>query len=142
MISRTMSHACAFVAIVSVGSTYSANGVIEQINANKYTLGAIAFGTALPKDADAARAAAETIGMVVDNGNKMHSLAVPVNFGVNWVTRKAMRGMGANKIKLSSFGSTGNDVGEIAAEAISVAAPQLVAALAIMALNGSVGSNK
>src|SRR5688572_28928017 len=104
MISRTMS-ACAIVAIISVGSVYGTNVVIDQINANKFTLGAVAFNGALPEDADAAKAALETMGAVIDSGNKAHYLLVPVNFGTNWAARKALRGMGANKIKLSGFGS-------------------------------------
>lgn len=133
---------CAIVAIVSIGSTYCANGLIDQINANKYTLGAVAFGTSLPKNADAARAAAETIGVVLDNGNKMNSLTVPVNFAVNWGVRKAMRGMGANNITLFNYSSTTSDLGDTMVAAVNAAAPQLTAALVMMAINGSTGSTK
>ena len=129
------------VAIISVGSACCANGLADKINANKYTMGAVAFGTALPKDADAAKAAVETTGVLLDNGNKSNPLAVPVNFAVNWGVRKALRGMGANNIKLSHFGSANNDAVGAIVEAINASTPQIVASLVVMALEGSASSS-
>jgi hypothetical protein len=128
--------------MVFTGNLCCANSLAEKINANKYTMGAIAFGTALPKDADAAKAAVETTGVLLDNSNKSNPLAVPVNFVVNWGVRKALRGMGANNIKLSHFGSANNDAVGTIVEAINVATPQIVASLVIMAVESSSSSQK
>ena len=142
MICRTISRALPMVAVIAVGSVCYANGLVEKVNANKYTLGAIAFGTALPKDTDAAKAALETTGVLLDNGNKSNPLSIPVNFAVNWGVRKAMRGMGTSNFKLSGLGSNGNDVVGTVVEAVNVATPQIVACLVVMALEGSSSSSK
>lgn len=142
MIHSTISRVLPIIAIVSCGSVYAANGLAEKINANKYTMGAIAFGTALPKDADAAKAAVETAGVLLDNGNKANAFAVPVNFVVNWGVRKALGGIRANNIKVSHFGSASNEVVGAVVDAVNVATPQIVASLVIMALESSSSSQK
>ena len=137
MIHSTISRVLPMVAVISAGTLCATNGLAEKINANKYTMGAVAFSTALPKDADAAKAAVETTGILLDNGNKSNPFAVPVNFAVNWGVRKAMRGMGTSHIKVSHFGSASNDVVAVIVDALNVATPQIVASLVVMALEST-----
>lgn len=141
VISRTMSYAAVIAAIVSVGSDCFASEVAaKMIDNNKVTLGAMALGTALPEDADAAKAALETAGVALDQAlikgaDKVNLNVVPVNFVANVAARKIGRCLAANGYSLPNpdLGTAGNHVVKPLRDVAIAAAPQLIAGLAVMA---------
>jgi len=147
MISRTISRVLPIVAVISVGSAYSVD-LSKKFDANKATCLAIAFGTALSEDSDAAKAALETAGVFADNymngggGKSNDSFSLALNFGANYGARRAGRCLAANNIKFPRVdaGSTGNQVVRPLTEAVKASVPQLIAAVVVMAVNSAIAS--
>lgn len=111
---------------------------------NKATMAAIALGTALPEDADAAKAMLDTTGVFLDQAS-IHGLhhvnpnILAGNLIVNFAARKAGRCLAANGYALPEAdpkSPVGAHFGMSARAAVVAAAPQVIATLAAMALVG------
>jgi hypothetical protein len=146
---RSISRALTVAAFVLVGNSCFAlipAHALHKINHNKWTIGAIAFETALPEDKDAAKAIVDTFGVSMDLSNskptsdsdasKINSELLVVNFVANYAARKAVRCLAANGMELPNpnLGNAANHVIKPTVEALKAATPQIVATLVTMAL--------
>ena len=134
---RSISHVLTVATFVLASNSCFANVLVNAINNNKATGAAVVLSTALSEDADAAKAALETMGVVADvmlNGEKVHPLLIPVNFSANLGVRKAVRCVDANGIKAPN-----PDLGKIlnahgvnsAKETFKAVLPQAIAVAAV-----------
>ena len=136
---RTISRVFVIAAVVAVANVCAMDGMVGRIDANKATIAAIMFETALPENADAAKAAVDTIGVAVDQsmaGKSLNTTALTANLVANLGARKVVRCLAANGYKLPNpdLGVAGNHVGHPLRDIVVAAAPQLIAGLAVMAL--------
>jgi hypothetical protein len=139
---RMISRMFAVVAVVLVIDVSAKCPYADMMNANKGKVGAIAFATALPHNADAAKAAVETAGVAYDQGNKPEdAAALALNFAANFAARKVGHCLSKHGYSLDAVavvpGTVGDHVNPAVKEAIRAVAPQVVASLVVMAVKSA-----
>ncbi|HLC07167.1 MAG TPA: hypothetical protein VJJ26_03190 [Candidatus Babeliales bacterium] len=143
---RTISHVVVVAAAISVGNAWAdKNAAVQFVENNKATIGAIAFATALPEDADAAKAAMETMGYVTDSKN-VEFVDVATNFMANFVARKVGRCLAKNGHSLGSGdivpGTVGKHVNSPIKDTVKAVGPQIIAKLVVTGMHMVTGSKK
>lgn len=145
---RTISRVAVIAAVVSIGSDCFASEMakksLKAVGGNVGTIMGIAVATAAPEDCDAAKAAIETTGVLLDQvltptmkDDKivLEPAVLAVNFLANVAARKGMRCLNANGVKVPSpevGGMVGSHVVSPLNTAIRTAAPQAFAGLVVM----------
>jgi hypothetical protein len=133
---RMISRMFTVVAVVLVVDASAKCPYADKMNAYKGKVGAIAFATALPQNADAAKAAVETAGFACD-AKDADGAALALNFATNFVTRKVVHGLAEHGYNLDFVdvipGALGDRVNPVVKEAIRAAVPQVVASVVVMA---------
>jgi hypothetical protein len=142
MRNRIFSCAIVFSAVAFVGAMNGSEALkngLQKAGGNVGTIMGIAIASAAPAEDDAAKAAIETSGVLLDQvlaGNdKIRADLLAANFVANVVVRKGIRCLDANDIKLPNpdLGKAGNHVGRPVRDAVVAAAPQVIAGLVVMA---------
>jgi hypothetical protein len=140
---RVISRVAVIAAVVSVGSDCFAsemvNKGVEAAGGKLGTVMGIMAATSVPNDADydAAKAAVETSGVLLDQvlAGKPDTAALTVNLAANFLARKGIRCLNANGVKVPSpevGGFAGSHVVSPVCTVLKTAAPQLIASLAVM----------
>ncbi len=139
---RTISRVFVIAAVV-VGNISAVEGLMGKIDANRATIAAIMFETALPENADAAKAAVDTVGVALDlksqlkDGDELNPKLLVANVVANFVTRKAVRCLDANGVNLDPMPKVGTAANHVVCPlkgGLKAAAPQMVAGLVVMGL--------
>jgi len=146
--SCSISHLFVVAGLVLAGNVCAMDNVKNQavdfVATNKITLAAIAANTALPEDADAAKAATETMAFLADNQNiGMEVEAGIENFVLNYVVRKSVRCAEKNGYSLGAAfdkvavlpAKAGTHVKPVVKGAAKAATPQMVAGSLVKILN-------
>lgn len=147
VISRTMSYAAIIAAVVffngACASEVVKNG-LQKAGGHAGTILGIAVATGAPEDCDAAKAAIETTGVLLDQvltptmkDDKMalQPRVLVVNFAANFVARKSIKCLNANGIKMPTpevGGFAGSHIVSPLNTALRTAAPQAFAGLVVM----------
>ncbi len=136
---RMISRIFAAVAVAVMIDASAKCPYADKMNANKGKAGAIAVATALPKNADAAKAALETAGAAYDQAN-LDAAALALNFAVNFTARKVGHCLAKHGYDLDPIGivpgTVGDHVNPAVKEAIRAVAPQVIASAVVMMVAG------
>jgi len=134
---RMISRMFTLVAVVLVVDASAKCPYADKMNAYKGQVGAIALATALPSNADAAKAALETAGFACDHKKDADGAALALNFATNFVTRKVIHGLEQQGYNLNFVdvipGALGDQINPVIKDAIRAAVPQVVASVIVMA---------
>lgn len=143
MRSRIFSCALVFSAVVAVGSMQGVEALqtaAAKAGGHVGTIMGIAVATSVPEENDAAKAAVETSGVLLDQvlagTDKIRPDLLAANFVANVLVRKGIRCLDANGVKLpnTDLGTAGNHIAKPVRNAVVAATPQIIAGLLVATL--------
>ena len=148
--SRSISHLFVVAGLALASNAYAMETVtnlkakaVNFVGNNKMTFAANALNSAAPEDADAAKAAIDTLGFAGDSSEKVNPEELIENFVLNYTIRKAVRCAAKNGYSLDALADTmnilpakvGTHVNPMVKGTVKAVAPQFIAGNVVKILN-------